>query len=210
MSSEEDRMRDDIFNMQRRADQVTDESLESTRRMLAMSEETQETGIRTLTMLDEQGEKLERVEENLDVINEDMREAEKNLTGLEKCCGLCVCPCNRTKNFEKSEGYKKAFNKSDGSKGGVISQQPGSFHNRGAASSGGYIQRVTDDDREDEMDENLGQVANIVGNLKSMAVDMGTELDTQNKQLDRINVKAEANDNRIQNANDRAKKILRS
>ena len=35
----------------------------------------------------------------------------------------------------------------------------------------------------------FSQVANIVGNLKSMAVDMGTEIDTQNRQLDRINAK---------------------
>ena len=33
------------------------------------------------------------------------------------------------------------------------------------------------------------QVANIVGNLKSMAMDMGNEIDTQNRQLDRINAK---------------------
>ena len=45
----------------------------------------------TLMALDEQGEQLDRVEENLDQINVDMREAERNLTGLEKCCGLCVC-----------------------------------------------------------------------------------------------------------------------
>lgn len=31
----------------------------------------------------------------MDQINKDMREAEKNLTELNKCCGLCVCPCNR-------------------------------------------------------------------------------------------------------------------
>ena len=32
-------------------------------------------------------------------------------------------------------------------------------------------------------------MANIVGNLKSMAMDMGNEIDTQNRQLDRINAK---------------------
>lgn len=31
----------------------------------------------------------------MDQINADMREAEKNLTGMEKCCGLCVLPCNK-------------------------------------------------------------------------------------------------------------------
>ena len=52
-------------------------------------------GIKTIVALDEQGEQLDRVEENLDQINVDMREAERNLTGLEKCCGLCVCPWKR-------------------------------------------------------------------------------------------------------------------
>ena len=37
-------------------------------------------------------EQLDRIEEGMEQINADMREAEKNLTGLEKCCGLCVCP----------------------------------------------------------------------------------------------------------------------
>lgn len=31
----------------------------------------------------------------MDQINTDMREAEKNLTGMEKCCGLCVLPCQK-------------------------------------------------------------------------------------------------------------------
>lgn len=40
-------------------------------------------------------EQLRRVEEDMDKINQDMRQAEKNLTDLSKCCGLCVCPCDR-------------------------------------------------------------------------------------------------------------------
>lgn len=39
------------------------------------------------------------------------------------------------------------------------------------------------------MDENLAQVGNILGNLKTMALDMGNEIDAQNKQIDRINEK---------------------
>lgn len=40
-------------------------------------------------------EQLKRVDEGMDQINQDMRQAEKNLTDLSKCCGLCVCPCDR-------------------------------------------------------------------------------------------------------------------
>ncbi len=40
-------------------------------------------------------EQLRRVDQGMDQINQDMRQAEKNLTDLSKCCGLCVCPCDR-------------------------------------------------------------------------------------------------------------------
>lgn len=46
--------------------------------------------------------------------------------------------------------------------------------------------RVTNDAREDEMEENLAHVGSIVGNLKSMALDMGNEILLQNDQIDRI------------------------
>lgn len=49
--------------------------------------------------------------------------------------------------------------------------------------------RVTNDAREDEMEENLAQVGSILGNLRSMALDMGNEIDTQNVQIERIQSK---------------------
>lgn len=36
------------------------------------------------------------------------------------------------------------------------------------------------------MDENLEQVGGIIGNLRHMALDMGNEIDTQNRQIERI------------------------
>lgn len=39
------------------------------------------------------------------------------------------------------------------------------------------------------MEDNLTQVGHILGNLKHMALDMGSEIDSQNKQIDRINEK---------------------
>ncbi|XP_007460191.1 PREDICTED: synaptosomal-associated protein 23-like isoform X2 [Lipotes vexillifer] len=150
--------------IQLRANQVTDESLESTRRILGLAIESQDAGIKTITTLDEQGEQLKRVEEGMDQINKDMREAEKTLTELNKCCGLCVCPCNS----------------------------------------------ITNDAREDEMEENLTQVGSILGNLKNMALDIGNEIEAQNRQIERITEKADTNKDRIDNANARAKKLIDS
>lgn len=60
--------------------------------------------------------------------------------------------------------------------------------------SAGIFYRVTNDAREDEMEENLNQVGNILGNLKNMAVDMGSEIDSQNIQIERINEKVRTKD----------------
>lgn len=39
------------------------------------------------------------------------------------------------------------------------------------------------------MEDNMGQVNTMIGNLRNMALDMGSELENQNKQIDRINRK---------------------
>lgn len=52
--------------------------------------------------------------------------------------------------------------------------------------------RITNDAREDEMEENLVQVGSILGNLRSMALDVGNEIDIQNKQVDKIREKVSA------------------
>ncbi|XP_070066941.1 synaptosomal-associated protein 25 isoform X4 [Drosophila virilis] len=153
----------ELEELQIKSQGVADESLESTRRMLALCEESKEAGIRTLVALDDQGEQLDRIEEGMDQINADMREAEKNLSGMEKCCGICVLPCNK----------------------------------------------ITNDAREDEMEENVGQVNTMIGNLRNMALDMGSELENQNRQIDRVNRKGESNEARIEVANQRAHQLLK-
>uniref|UniRef100_A0A8C1VDJ4 Synaptosomal-associated protein n=1 Tax=Cyprinus carpio TaxID=7962 RepID=A0A8C1VDJ4_CYPCA len=151
-------------------------------------------------------QQLERIEEGLDQINQDMREAEKNLTDLGKCCALCSC--DKLKDFEASGAYKKVWgNNQDG----VVSSQPSSRvvdEREKMTMSGGYIRRLTNDVKEDEMEENLAQVGSILGNLRSMALDMGNEIDTQNIQTERIQSKAVVNESRISEANQRATKLI--
>uniref|UniRef100_A0A3B4ABN8 Synaptosomal-associated protein n=1 Tax=Periophthalmus magnuspinnatus TaxID=409849 RepID=A0A3B4ABN8_9GOBI len=204
-----------VEQMTMRANQVTDESLESTRRMLQMAEESKQTGANTMVMLDQQGQ-LRHVEEGMDQINHDMRTAEKNLTDLSKCCGLCVCPCD-VSSIEHDSRYKKTWGTSDGegdsNSSGVVSRQPSGVRNGQAGQvnasqpSGPYI-KITNDAREDEMEENLEAVGGIIGNLKNMAQDMGNEIDKQNKQIDRITDKADMTKVRIDEANTRANKLI--
>uniref|UniRef100_A0A1I7T5U9 Synaptosomal-associated protein n=1 Tax=Caenorhabditis tropicalis TaxID=1561998 RepID=A0A1I7T5U9_9PELO len=186
-------MSDELKGLNVGIDEKTIESLESTRRMLALCEESKEAGIKTLVMLDDQGEQLERCEGALDTINQDMKEAEDHLKGMEKCCeefGVC-------KSMEKDDD------------GGVISDQPRiTVGDPTMGPQGGYITKITNDAREDEMDENIQQVSTMVGNLRNMAIDMSTEVSNQNRQLDRIHDKAQSNEVRVESANKRAKNLI--
>jgi len=199
--------RSELEQLQFKVNQTTDESLESTRRMRQLCEDSKEAGIRTLVALDEQGEQLDRVEEDMDKINTDMKEAEKALTGMEQCCGLCTCPCNKNKEFQEDE---KTWKGNDDGK--IVGGQPvRTVDDRGGGMimGGQYIARVTKDDREDEMEENMQDVNNMIGNLRNMAIDMGSEIGSQNAQIGRINQKAEQNKMRISSANERQAKLLK-
>lgn len=211
MAATEGVPRTELQDLQYKAGQVTDESLESTRRMLNLMDESKEAGIRTLVALDDQGEQLDRIEEDMDRINADMKEAEKNLSGMEKCCGICVIPWKKV--TIKDDGDQAWKNNDDGK---IVNNQPQRIIDereragKGAPPQSGYIARITNDAREDEMDENLGQVNNMLGNLRNMALDMGSELENQNKQIDRINAKGDANNERMTGVNKRANNLLKS
>ncbi|KAA0202605.1 hypothetical protein HAZT_HAZT002056 [Hyalella azteca] len=94
---------------------------------------------------------------------------------------------------------------------GVVEGQPGRLlQDRNAVPSGAMqVARITNDAREDEMEENLGQVSSMIDNLRNMAVDMGSELDSQNRQISRLDAKGASNEGRIQVANTRANCLIR-
>jgi len=200
----------ELESLQLKANQVTDESLESTRRMISLCEESQSAGIRTIEQLEQQGEQLERVESNMDKINAEMKEANKHITGMEKWCGLCVCPWNRAaKVRDVDASWKKPSKNSSGDKERIIGNEPNSRNEMPDSSNRGpYIQRIQNDAREDEMEDNMQAVGSILGNLKNMASSMGDEIGRQNNQIDRINAKGENVDLKIGSANKRTEKLL--
>uniref|UniRef100_A0A915ICB3 Synaptosomal-associated protein n=1 Tax=Romanomermis culicivorax TaxID=13658 RepID=A0A915ICB3_ROMCU len=109
--------------------------------------------------------------------------------------------------FGRKSDYENTWKKDQD--GGVVNDQPRiTVGDPATASASGYITRITQDAREEEMDENMQQVSSMVGNLRNMAIDMGVEISNQNRQLDRIEQKALSNQERITAANQRATKII--
>ncbi|CAG2178481.1 unnamed protein product [Oppiella nova] len=199
--------------MQMRANLVTDSTLESTRRMVALCVESEGVGVKTLDQMWAQGDQLSRIEGDMDHMNADMRDTEKTLTQMEKWCGLCLCPCTQPKRFSSDSGTWTTVKE----KRAVVSGQPrmgtpdvnSGRSDAGSVDSKGYIIKVLNDAREEEMEGNMGEVSNLLGALRNMALDMGQEMDAQNQRLDTINRKAESNEARVQAINDRASKLAK-
>lgn len=98
----------------------------------------------------------------------------------------------RLKSTE-SDWRKKQVREPKESKQKVVSSQPTAVRNGqavsvgSAAPTGPYIKRITDDDREDEMEENLSQVVNHVEILKNMALDLSNKIEDQIQIIDHAN-----------------------
>lgn len=207
----------DIQDVEREANEVTDSSLDATRRMVQQAEETRQVGAKTLDMLDKQGDQLRRIEQNADHMDQEVKIAEKSILNMEKCCGCIGCICCRAKNIEKSAAHKQAFKKKygeDGEEGDVVDEQPmsarGAGNQGGRGAGGGNIQRITNDAREDEMDQNLGIVNSIVGDLKQQALAMNQEITEQNEIIDSNKDKLDLVDDRVQKANVRTAQLLKN
>jgi len=190
----------ELEGLQLKCNTVTDESLESTRRMKNLCEDAKDSGIKTLVMLDDQGEQLEKFEKGMDSINADMKLAEQALKSMDLLCGIFP------KFWKKSAGFKEDDavwgNQMQG--GGGAPPPPGVEIPNGA-----FIGKITNDAREEEMEENMEQVSAMIGNLRNMASDMNGELENQNQQLDRINLKASSDITRVKMANDKAAALMK-
>ena len=137
-----------------------------------------------------------------------MNEAEKSLTNLQKCCGLCVLPWRRIRLTPPSLVNSNTTSSNETSI--PVTEEP---KLRMASDEGmptsGYITRITNDDREEEMDDNLQLVSSYVGNLKNMALDMNDTIANQNKKIDRIAEKSEREFDRVTAANKRTQDLIR-
>lgn len=190
----------DLESLQLKCNQVTDDSLESTRRMMNMCSEAKDAGIKSLVALDDQGEQIDKIEGGLDSINSDMGLAEKALKSMDLAFGIFP------KFWKKSEGFKEDKEVWGEQKGGGGGAPPAPGVEVG---DGAFVARITNDDREAEMEDNMGQIGAMVGNLRNMANDMGGEISRQNNQLDRINKKAESDQSRVKMANEKAANLMK-
>jgi len=199
------------------ASNVNSESLASTHRMKAYLQNADGAAVETMVNLETQREQLNRVEGNLDQIDQEIRVADRNLTQMDKFCGMCLCPCrrNRSKNLKTYSAdtveikYTKSQQKSSSvSKSSSPSKNSKNNNDSRTQDNNRFIAPITGDDKEDEMEANMEDISSYLKDLKIKAKVMGNEIETQNEQIDRVNVKVQRNKENVDLSNRHAANVM--
>ena len=157
-------------------------------------------------------EQLNRIENDLDRVEGNLEESEKQLSQLEGC--FAFMRRRKARKRAKKAAREAALANKNGTPGGAGGA--GGAGKGGAATAGGQqgatgqarMQRILDDEREDEMEANLNVVGDILADLKVQTTQMGTTLDQHNEQLKRIDKKTDRNLEVLDDVNRRTEKLL--
>lgn len=181
-----------------------------------MMEESRDAGAAALMALNHQGHQLNQIESDLEVIDGQVGKTEKIVTRMERCCcyDLCCC-CKNNPEDEEEDGVTW---KKDGNSVSLFKSQAQldksyndytSGYSLASSFSGGLVNRVTNDFREDEMESNLQDAAGMIGVLRNMALDQGTTVGQQNEQITRINEKAVSDEHKMKGVTKRMENLLK-
>ena len=102
--------------------------------------------------LDDQAEQLDNIEGNLDKINNDMAESEKAIKDMDRAFGIIP------KFWKKNGGFKEDKETWEEAKPTKGFDKAEALEIR----DGAFVAKITNDDREEEMEENMEQVDLIV------------------------------------------------
>ncbi|GMT17796.1 hypothetical protein PFISCL1PPCAC_9093, partial [Pristionchus fissidentatus] len=189
------------------------ESLDSTERSRKHLENSERVGVATAQELLEQREKLERTEKNLDAIHTTTQQTQRNLNSLKSAFG----------GFFKNKFSRKPAEPSSApvpqSKSAVGLANTAEMVSATPVRSGGMGPTLSDSSRaaikgtrweamDNQIDENLDMMTGTLQNLRALGNSLGSEIEDQNKMLDRIQVKADRNDATVRAQDDQMKKLL--
>lgn len=202
-----------------------DRQLDSTMRALRSIQESEIMGVATAEELLRQGEQLNNIERKTDEINQTMTVTQKHLNNIKSVFGGIknwwgakktstaakepeTKPNRLQETLEKHRSdqpvrrnpdtrgfYQEDDDLDEGFMKGARTQQ--------------YFKPVTHSAREEQLNENLGEISNGLTTLKGLALGLGDEIERQNNQLDRLGPKVGKANDHLEHQNKQMKTILR-
>lgn len=196
-----------MFEQKRR--EIEDRTINSTQRSIGLLRETEQVGVATANELAKQREQLENTRSTLDTINTSLKFSQRHLNGIKSMFG-------GLKNYLGGKSDAEAKMSPSSSTSEVASLPSPSIDDR-------YNNHPTTRLRNDPMqkqalssninfnqqlDRNLDDMCDSLSRLKGLAIDLNSEIETQNDLIDDIHNNVEDTDMKIQRQNQQMFKIL--
>lgn len=173
------------------------ETKESSDRSLRLVEDCLRSGAATTSELYRQGETLDRTERRLDDIDQDLTTTQKYIRSMKSVFGGLFSRGGSEKSskaIEREEEEKKRSAKQYDPQAALARAECLSYDQIG--------------DADDSVEKNLVGISRGLGELKTMAEAMGSELDRQDPQIDRLRNRVDDTGSRIQKQNKDVRKLL--
>eukprot|EP00105_Crassostrea_gigas_P002545 XP_011415111.1 PREDICTED: synaptosomal-associated protein 29 [Crassostrea gigas] len=202
-----------------------DRQLDSTMRALRSIQESESMGVATAEELLRQGEQLNNIERKTDEINQTMTVTQKHLNNIKSVFGGIKNWWGAKKTSTATKEPETKPNRLQETLEKHRSDQPvrrnpdtrGFYQEdddldedfmKGARTQQ-YFKPVTHSAREEQLNENLGEISNGLTTLKGLALGLGDEIERQNNQLDRLGPKVGKANDHLEHQNKQMKTILR-
>ncbi|CAI9096489.1 OLC1v1032651C1 [Oldenlandia corymbosa var. corymbosa] len=178
---------------------------------LKIAEDIKQDAARTLETLHQQGEQINRTHVMAVDMDKDLSKGEKLLNNLG---GMFSKPWKPKKTREINGPVTTPDNNAKGKKAsyeqreklGLAPIPKGKNSKTPPPEPTNALEQV--ELEKAKQDDALSDLSNILGDLKGMAVDMGSELERQNKALDHLSDDVDELNSRVKGANQRARKLL--
>uniref|UniRef100_A0A5B6YIG8 t-SNARE coiled-coil homology domain-containing protein n=1 Tax=Davidia involucrata TaxID=16924 RepID=A0A5B6YIG8_DAVIN len=189
----------------------SEETTKTVNNCLKIAEDIRQDATRTLDTLNQQGEQITRTHMMAADVDRDLSKGEKLLGNLG---GMFSKPWKAKKTRDitgplitKDDNFKGKATKEQRQKLGLAPLPKGRVtSSTPPPEPTNALQKV--EVEKAKQDDSLSDLSNILGDLKGMAVDMGGELDRQNKALDHLHDDVEELNSRVKGANQRARRLV--
>lgn len=190
----------------------SEETTKSVNSCLKIAEDIRDDASKTLVTLHHQGEQITRTHNMAANIDQDLSRGEKLLGSLggmfsktwkpKKSKAITGPVITRDDSFKRRGNHKEQRERL-----GIAPAPRGRSNPRQSSSEPTTALQKVEVEKA-KQDDGLDDLSNILGDLKVMAVDMGSEIERQNNALDHLHDDVDELNSRVKGANQRGRRLL--
>jgi len=199
---------------EQKRNEIENRTLDSSQRSIGLLRETEQVGIATATELTKQREQLEKTRDQLDTINTSLKFSQRHLNGIKSMFGGLKNYLSGKSEFEPKMSPSSSNSSSIASPTAderYASHPTTRIRNEQSMKMQLQQQQMQQSGNinfNKQLDRNLDEMCDSLSRLKGLAIDLNSEIESQNDLIDDINETVENVDIKIGKQNKEMFKIL--